>query len=237
MTLDHQSIASAKAMARLAGLSYLIYIAAGLYKTFFTGPGVSAFADPAAITPAAEALYRQVLLTETVLYLFVVIAAASMFATLRIVSSGLAAVGGALRLTEAVLGAGFILFNYAAFVAVTGGGLVEAFSEPQRAALNSLFVSVYGSALFFLLIFMGVGATIFFFLFYRSRFIPRWLAAWGMLTYTVMVVLSAAIILHPPFKEHVMLFFMPGSLFELVAGLWLLIAGINTQHWEDRHRS
>ncbi len=52
-----------------------------------------------------------------------------------------------------------------------------------------------------------------------------------MITYAVVGSLSALIVLYPDLRQHVMLFFVPGALFEWTAAVWLLFAGINTRHW------
>ncbi|MEO1656414.1 MAG: DUF4386 domain-containing protein [Pseudomonadota bacterium] len=231
MAIDDPSIQSAKAMARLSGFSYLMYTSFGAYITFGPVPVTRVFADPATAPAGAELLLRTGIVAETVLYVFVAIAAAAMYAALKPVSPGLAIVGGFCRLVEAALGAVFIVVKYAAFQALVHPGFGEVFTAEERLGVNRLLVSVAGSGFFVLLIFMGVGAAILFALFFRARFIPRWLAAWGVLTYLVMIALSASILIHPPIQDFVMVFFLPGSLFELVAGLWLLFAGINTEHW------
>ena len=76
--------------------------------------------------------------------------------------------------------------------------------------------------------------VLFFSLFFRSRFIPRWLSVWGVFTYLVIGSVAATVILYPALEEKIMLFFLPGALFEWVAAFWLLFAGINTKHWVAR---
>jgi len=112
--------------------------------------------------------------------------------------------------------------------------LSAGFSGEEQNALVMFLRDVYGSAIYFLLIPMAVGGVIFFTLFFRSRFIPRWLSAWGMLTYAVIGTLAGSIVLYPALAEQVMLFFVPGALFEWVLALWLLFAGINTKHWMSK---
>jgi len=222
---------SVRRMARLAGLSYLIYCAAGAYITFGPVPSIRALSEGSGQTETLEFMFRTGFLGETVMYTFVVISAAAMYAVLKSVSHGGALVAAFCRLIEGAMGATFIIFKYAAFAAVVNPDLHAGFSGEERNALVMLLRDVYGSAIYFLLIPMAVGGVIFFALFFRSRFIPRWLSIWGMLTYTVVGTLAASIVLFPSLKEHVMLFFIPGALFEWVLAFWLLFAGVNTKRW------
>lgn len=229
MSAIHHTEESARRMARLAGLSYVIYTLAGLYITFGSVPPLSAFVDGSAASQSLEFGFRTGLLAESVLYVFVCISAAAMYVVLRSVSEGGALVAAFCRLIEGALGVTFIIFKYAAFSAVVNPDLTPAFSGEERASLMMLLRDVTGSALYFLLIPMAVGGVLFFSLFLRTRLIPRWLSAWGMLTYTVIGFLAASIVLSPALEQHVMLFFIPGALFEWVAALWLLFMGINTK--------
>ncbi len=220
---------SARRMARLAGLSYVIYTLAGLYITFGAVPPLGAFTDENTVSQSLLFSFRTGLLVETVLYVFVCISAAAMYLVLRSAGPGGALVAVFCRLVEGALGVTFIVLKYAAFAAVVHPELTPAFSGEERESLMMLLREVTGSALYFLLIPMAVGGVLFFSLFFRTRYIPRWLSAWGMLTYTVIGVLAASIVLVPELEQQVMLFFVPGALFEWVVALWLLFAGINTK--------
>jgi len=234
MSALQNSDQSIRRMARLAGLSYVIYSAAGAYITFGPIPGLSTLSSEGAGSQSLEFLFRTGFLAEAVMYIFVVISAAAMYAVLKPVSQGAALVGAFCRLIEGAMGATFIIFKYAAFAAVVNPDLSPGFSGEERSALVMLLQDVYGSAIYFLLIPMAVGGILFFALFFRARFIPRWLAAWGMFTYLVVGSLAATIVLFPSLQQHVMLFFVPGALFEWVVALWLLFAGINTRNWAGK---
>lgn len=233
MSQLNQSQRSAILMARIAGFSYIMYTVAGLYITFGPIPAFSAFLGADGPAVELEFPFRIGLLAEALLYTFVGISAAAMYVVLRAVSPGVAIMGAFCRLIEAAMGATFIVFKYAAFAAITNRDLLTTFSDAERSALMGLFGHLSGSALFFLLIPMAFGGVLFFSLFFRSRFIPRWLAAWGMMTYAIIGCVAATVLLFPDFRNNVMLFFLPGALFEWVVALWLLFKGINTQHWED----
>ncbi|NOX95211.1 MAG: DUF4386 domain-containing protein [Alphaproteobacteria bacterium] len=219
-------------MARIAGFSYVMYSATGLFITFGPVPVLSAFSGGDAPAAELEFMFRIGFVAEALMYTFVGISAAAMYVVLSTVSPGVAIMGAFCRLIEAAMGATFIILKYAAFAAITNRDLLTAFSDTERGALMGLFGHVHGSAIFFLLIPMAVGGVLFFSLFFRSRFIPRWLSAWGVLTYAIIGCVAASVLLFPDLRNSIMLFFLPGALFEWVVALWLLFAGINTRHWE-----
>lgn len=216
-------------MARLAGLSYVIYSATGLYITFGPIPALSVLGDADTTSQTLEFLFRTGLLAETVLYTFVCVSAAAMYVVLRSVSRGTALVAAFCRLAEGAMGATFILFKYATFAAVVNPDLTAGFSSEQSASLVALLRDMAGSAIYFLLIPMAVGGVLFFSLFCRAGYLPRWLSGWGVVTYLVIGSVAVLVILFPALESRVMLFFLPGALFEWVAALWLLFAGINTR--------
>jgi len=56
------------------------------------------------------------------------------------------------------------------------------------------------------------------------------LAIWGLITYFTMFFLGFVNLLFPNIPETVSMFlFAPGTIFELVIGLWLLIKGVKTE--------
>jgi hypothetical protein len=225
---------SARRMARLAGLSYLIYSLAGLYITFGPVPSIRALSADGASLPQLEFMFRTGMVAEMVMYTFVVISAAAMYGALKSVNKGAALIAAFCRLIESAMGATFIIFKYAALSAVVNTDLTPGFSAEVRESLVMLLRDVAGSAIYFLLIPMAVGGVIYFVLFFQSRYIPRWLAAGGVLAYSVVGVVAALVVLQPDLEQHIMLFFIPGGLIEWVIALWLLLAGISTKWWMGR---
>ena len=82
------------------------------------------------------------------------------------------------------------------------------------------------------LILIGIGATVFCYLLFESKYIPRPLAAWGIFTYLSMLSLGLVSILFPnhPLLLETVLYGVGGS-FEFVFGLWLLFKGIDLERW------
>jgi hypothetical protein len=85
------------------------------------------------------------------------------------------------------------------------------------------------------MIFMGLGGTVFCYLFFKSKYIPRILAAWGILTYLIMLIFSFVNILLPNLPAMIeIVVYAPGTLFEVIFGFWLLFKGVNVQPRDNR---
>ena len=138
-----------------------------------------------------------------------------------------------LRSAEAVLGAATVLISFVVLYVLGGNGRSNGFEPEQLQALAGPFLDVRTAGLDIVLIFIGLGATLFCYLLFRSKYIPRWLAGWGIFTYLSTLSLALASILfpsHPLMLELV--FYGVGELFELTLGFWLVFKGIDLQQWE-----
>jgi hypothetical protein len=132
-----------------------------------------------------------------------------------------------LRFAEGVVGSSVALVVSIAPLLLLGHE--SSFDPGQLNALIQFFLDLDAVGINIVLIFMGLGAIIYFYLFLKSKLIPTALAIWGLITYLIMFVLGLANLLFPTIPETVsMILFAPGSIFELVIGLWLLIKGVGT---------
>lgn len=157
------------------------------------------------------------------MYAMVIALAVSLYVVLRHVDRNLALLAVGWRVAEAIVGAAFATLATALplHLAMTGGAAAE------RHALVTLLIEANPIARDAVLLFMGLGALLFFVLFWRSRLVPRVLAGLGLLTYGSMIGITIASILVPGLSEGTkMLVYAPGGVFELVFGLWLLVRGV-----------
>jgi hypothetical protein len=91
-------------------------------------------------------------------------------------------------------------------------------------ALGSLAVEANTMAYQISQMSLGIGATFLCLLLFRTRLIPRFLAAWGVVGYVV----HAAGAIAEIFGFHISLVLLiPGGLFELALALWLIVRGFN----------
>jgi hypothetical protein len=169
------------------------------------------------------------------MFVLVVLLSLALYVILRTVNRNLALLALLWRLGEAIIGGGVTVISGSIPLLLLDGE--AAFETEQLQALVGLFLDVRGAGLDVVLMFIGMGGTLFCYLFFKSKYVPGILAAWGMLTYVSMFVLGSASILFPGLPESVkMVFYAPGALFEILFGLWLLIKGVNVEQWERRAR-
>jgi len=232
---DSTSSTSPLIYARLAGLMYIVTIILGVFSVNYVAcslivPGN----DTATVNNIMEneSLFRVGIATEILMYLLVVVLAFSLYVVLSTVNRNLALLALLWRLCEAIVGAGTTVLSGLIPLLLINSG--TAFEAEQLGDLVGLFLGVRSAGLDIVLIFIGAGGTVFCYLFYKSRYVPRILAAWGMFTYITMFVISFASILSANITEATKLaFYAPGGLFELIFGFWLLIKAVNIEKQEN----
>jgi hypothetical protein len=182
---------------------------------------------------ANEMRFRISVASEIMMYALVVLLSLALYVILKTVNKNLALLALLWRLGEAIIGGGVtVLSGLIPLLLLNGEAALE---TEQLQALVGLFLDVRSAGLDVVLMFIGMGGTVFCYLFFKSKCVPRILAAWGMLTYFSMLILSFVSILSPDLPGAVrMAFYVPGGLFEIIFGLWLLIKGVNQEQW-DKH--
>lgn len=217
---------SLQVYARLAGFLYLFVMAAFVAPFVITNSlGVDGdFAQTASNIMASEFLYRLAIAITLLGVIGIVLLSGAFYALFQHINPRLAAIALSLRVVEAVfMGLGAMLRlpaldNYAA--AVAGGQDREAFHLLMFSAVNAGSIIAFAS--------LSVGSAIFFYLFFKSRFIPRWLAGFGVLASVSLGALAVALVLVPGQLVGLeMAAMLPLGIAEVTTGFWLLVAGAN----------
>jgi hypothetical protein len=112
--------------------------------------------------------------------------------------------------------------NGLVIVALLHNGTAPNESAPLVTALYRAWGSGFNIGFFFL----GLGSTVFSYLWLQSRYIPRVIAAWGIFASVVLAIVSLAILIFPKLSALGLTYMMPMGLYEFGLGLWLLIKGI-----------
>jgi hypothetical protein len=75
------------------------------------------------------------------------------------------------------------------------------------------------------MLFFCLGGMLWYYLFYRSRCVPRVLSAWGLLAVSL-VTINVLLVLYDRDLELVMIMLAPYLVFEALIGPWLMVKGI-----------
>jgi hypothetical protein len=217
---------------RLAGLAYLFVILTGMLTTSLVDARIVVPGDSAATASnviAHELLFRLGILATLLMYAGVVVISAALYIVLKAVDERIALLAMLFRMAEAVVGATTILFSFAALSLLAGADALS-LPPPDARDLALRLLEVRANGLDLVLMLVGLGGAGFVYLFFKSRYVPRPLSAWGILTYVSMVVLASISIVfpqHPVLLETVL--YGSGAVFEVVFGGWLLLRGARPQ--------
>jgi hypothetical protein len=222
--------------ARVAGIAYVVVIILGIFSVSYIDSNILVPGNDAATSyniKNNELRFRISIASEIIMYALVVLLSHALYVILKTVNRNLALLALLWRIGEAIIGVGVTVITGLIPLLLLNGE--AAFEQDQLQALTGLFLQVRTAGLDVVLIFIGMGGTLFCYLFFKAKYVPRILAAWGIITYLSMLILALASILTPDFPESVkMIFFAPGGLFEILIGFWLLIKGVNVEQWKKR---
>jgi hypothetical protein len=212
--------------ARVAGFLTVLTAATGFFGTMYVRsnlvvPGNAA--ETANNIMASEQLFRIGAATDVITYALVAILALALYILLKPVSKNLALLGLCFRLGEAFMLVIMTLNSYIVLMLLSGADYLTVFETDQLQALVQLFSDAHETGYNIGLIFVFLGAGAFTYLFFKSNYIPRILAVWGILGCLVALIGTFAILVLPtpsPMLEN-----LPYALYgvyEIVVGFWLL---------------
>jgi hypothetical protein len=152
-----------------------------------------------------------------------------MFPILKEHIEGLALAYFGIRLTEAI----FIMVASISLLSLltlsqeyVGGALDASYYEPSGTLLLALrdWAFVFGT-----MIFLGLGGLPLYYLLYRSKLIPRWLSAWGLIGATLILITGfLGLFGLSPESSTTTLLAAPIAVQEMVFAVWLIVKGFNS---------
>jgi hypothetical protein len=166
--------------AKIVGALFIIATVTSLAGGILLGSGLDG-ADYILKLPEIENNVMMAAAFETILAISVFSIGALMFPILRKQSEGLGMAYAGIRLVETtfiIAGAVCLLWMLSMGQDYASGRLDEAGSQ----SIGALLISFRGlSLLFGTLIFLSLGGLVLNYVLYRSRLVPRWLSAWGLI--------------------------------------------------------
>jgi hypothetical protein len=212
--------------ARVAGITFLVYIAAGIGSTVLFGRatgGEGMAAKLASIAAHASDVRLAIVLSLLGCFAALVLGV-TLYGITRCEDHELAVLALACRIGEGVLGASNFRMPALLRLATAGAGA----GAPDTATANALgaFLLMPGAGTVLGATFFAVGSTFFSYLLLRGRMIPLLLAWLGVLASALLVVtlpLQLTGLLQGPATWYM---WMPMLVFEVVLALWLIIKGV-----------
>jgi len=221
------------AIVKAAGLTYVIIIVIGVLNSIFIDARLIIYEDISLTINnilTNEFLFRSGNAWVLIMYVLVIILSVLLYIILKNVNKNLALLAMVFRISEALLGITTVLISFFILGLLNNQFNVKAIENTQLNILVAALLDLRTIGLYIVLLLVGLGGTIFFYLFYKSFYIPKVLSIWGMLTYLSMIILSFIGLLFPEHPEIIeMVLYGLGTLFELTIGFWLLIKGVNIQ--------
>jgi hypothetical protein len=218
-----------RANAVAAGVLFIVATVADVIsRAVFVQPVLSA---PDYLT-GISANEGQVLLGALFLAIGAVAAAGiaiALYPVLRKRNEGLALGSVGFRLVEGAFYLGIVvcllvLVAVARDAANAGAGALSAYEAPA-----SLVMAARDSLGEVAVLAFGLGALMYYWVFYRSRLIPRWLSVWGLLAITSVMASGLLVMLRlaEPMSTTQLVMAAPIGLQEMVLAVWLIAKGFS----------
>lgn len=232
---------SQRKAAKIAGIAYLFIIIPSFLIMIFVYFKLVVSGNAAATVNNIMAnglRFRIGTAYELIMYASVVILALALYVLLKPVNKNLALLALFWRLVEATIGAVAVLSSLIVLLLINGGDYVKVgtvFETEQLHALVGLFLDIHSTASLVLVVFFCLGSTVFCYLFFKSKYIPRILAVFGIFSFLLLLIYTLVAILFPNLPAMIQIVcHVPGTLFEVIIGLWLLLKGVNVQQGDNR---
>jgi hypothetical protein len=218
--------------ARVAGSLLLLLMAAGFFSQVFV-PASLIVADDAGATARnileSQRLFRIGATADVLIFACDIVMAVAFYVLLRAVNPGLALLAVLWRTAQATI----MITNTIAFLSVptvltdpqSSGG----FDTGQLEALASTYIDAHTTGFSVGLILLGLGNAVFSYLLFKSRYVPKALAAWGMFANAVLATFTVAILVFPGAEDMTAIAigrYLPVFFFEVILGGWLLVKGV-----------
>ena len=223
---------SQRKAARVAGFMFLFSLIVPLLNWTFVLSKLIDTRDAVATANnimANELLFRVGITVELIMSVGIVVLALALYTILKPVNKNLALLALFWKLVEAAMVAAIVLISFIALQFSDGGTHSTAFTPEQLRAPVGFVLNVHTVLYSIPMVFLGLDMMVFFYLFFKSRYIPRILAGFGILSFALILIHALMYIVAPecaamPVSQIV--FWAPSGLFEIAVGIWLLSKGL-----------
>jgi uncharacterized protein DUF4386 len=221
---------SQRKAARVAGCAYLITFATVVYVNFGIHGRliVENNAETARNVLAHERLFRVGIAGDLIYCAGVVVLLTALYVILKPVNRGLALLAAFWRLVWVLIWLVMTLNLFDALRLLRGADYLRAFDSERLQALAKLYLRASFDYYYVGLLFGALASTVCGYLWFRSHYIPRSLAAFGVISSAFCVACTFVFYIFPTFDRIVNLWWFdsPMAIFEIALSFWLLFKGL-----------
>ncbi len=216
--------------AKVVGFLYLLMMVTGIFAEFYARGSLIVTGDAVQTAQnivAHERLFRIGVVGDLITFVGDLILLWALYVVLKPINRNVALLAAFLRVAECAICGVITLNDFVALRFLSGAEYLRAFDTQQLQALARLFVGVQSDGYRIGMVFFGLGSSVFGYLWYKSRYIPRWLAALGIFGSLLVAIALLAVMVSPGLAPIVTpAYFVPIMIFEITVGFWLLVKGI-----------
>jgi hypothetical protein len=226
--------------ARVAGFMFLFSLIVPLLNwtfvlsKFIVAENVIATANN---IMADELIFRIGITIELIMSVGLVVLALALFIILKPVNKNLALLALFLKLAEATIVAVIVLVHFIALQILNGEAYLTVFTPEQLQAPVGFLLNKHTVLYSIPMVFLGLDMIVFSYLFSKSKYIPKILAGFGILSFALIFIHALMYIIAPKYATMLInqiIFYAPSGLFEIIIGIWLLSKGIKVQQGDIR---
>ena len=219
-----------KRAAKIVGLLYLAQMATGVFGEVVARGQLIVPGDASRTVQniiGHEFLFRLSIVGDLLTYIGVIVLIWAFYVLVRPVHRNLALLALLFRLAEnAVLCVATI--NSLAILKLIGGPeYLKSFAGEQRNALVMLAYHTQGLAMSVGFVLLGLGSMLFACLLWKSDYVPKLIAGWGIFASLLLAASTLAVMAFPGLGVLTIAAMAPMGLYEIGLGLWLLVKGIS----------
>jgi hypothetical protein len=226
-TLDE----SQRKAARVVGFSYLFALPPAIFAEFYVLGRLIVYnnaVDTARNIMAHERLFRLGTASNLTVFAIDIVLITALYVVLKPVNRNLALLAAFWGLIETAILVVTLLNDFEALRLLSGADYLRVFEPDRLQALASLSMSDHVAGYGVGLVFAGLRSTLFCYLWFKSSYIPRALAAWGMFASFLMGACAFSFIIFPDLAkvEGGVIYGAPIFVIELTMVFLLLLKGL-----------
>jgi hypothetical protein len=217
--------------ARIAGFTFLFAMAIVVVANYGISFRLSIPNDAAETARnliAHEQLYRVNIACDLLYCVTILVLLTALYVVLKPVNRGLALFAAFCRLVLALMWAVIALNMLGALRLLSGLSYLNVFEADRLQALARLHLDTSYHAYYIGLPFWALASTLCAYLWFKSGYVPKTLALYGVISSVWCAFCAFAFLISPDFQNtvHPGWFDMPMVIFEMVLGVWLLVRGL-----------